>query len=297
MSDAPVLALAKALDTADAVVVGAGAGLSTAAGFTYSGERFERRFGDFIERHGFSDMYSAGFHPFDSPEEKWAYWSRYIWCNRYEPAPGDTYEKLLRLLDGKEFFVITTNVDHQFRLAGFPKERLFYTQGDFGLWQCSTPCHEKTYDNRDAVERMVEQQRDMRIPRDLIPRCPRCGEEMAMNLRSDGTFVEDGGWRAAADRYRAFLDAHLQDEVLHLELGVGMNTPSIIKYPFWRRTFDNPRSVYACVNHGQAFTPEEIRDRSILVDADLGSVVDRLLAMSADPHRDDRASGHDEEGI
>ena len=269
--------LHEAIESADAVVVGAGAGLSTAAGFTYSGERFERLFGDFIAKYGIRDMYSGGFFPFPTFEEHWAWWSRHIWCNRYEPAPKDTYDKLLRLLAGKEFFVITTNVDHQFQLAGFPKERLFYTQGDYGLWQCSEPCHEATYDNYETVKRMVEEEHDMRVPTELVPYCPKCDKPMTMNLRIDGTFVEDAGWHAAADRYRGFLEAHETGKVLYLELGVGGNTPVIIKYPFWRYTNANPQATYACVNLGEEYVHQSIADRSILVDADIDQVFLDLL--------------------
>ncbi|MDO5120109.1 MAG: Sir2 silent information regulator family NAD-dependent deacetylase [Coriobacteriales bacterium] len=269
--------LRAAIDEADAIVVGAGAGLSTSAGFTYSGERFERLFDDFIAKYGFADMYSAGFYPYATPEERWAFWSRYVWCNRYEPAPKDTYAKLLRLLDGHDFFVITTNVDHQFQKAGFPKERLFYTQGDYGLWQCSVPCHDRTYDNYETVKRMVEEQRDMRVPTELVPHCPVCGEPMSMNLRADDTFVEDEGWHAAARRYTEYLTAHQTGRVLYLELGVGGNTPVIIKYPFWRCTYDNPDATYACVNFGQAMTAREIVDQSIVIDADIDAVLDELL--------------------
>lgn len=270
--------LAEAIDTADAVVVGAGAGLSTAAGFTYAGERFERLFGDFIAKYHFKDMYSAGFWPYQTLEEHWAYWSRYIWHNRYEPAPKDTYGKLLRLVGGKDHFVITTNVDHQFQNAGFDKRRLFYTQGDYGLWQCSEPCHARTYDNHDAVKAMVEQQRDMRVPAELVPHCPVCGKPMSMNLRADDTFVEDDGWHEAAGRYRAYIEGHEQGKVLYLELGVGANTPVIIKYPFWRRVNENPDAVYACVNYGEAYAHQAIRDRSILIDADIDRVLDDLLS-------------------
>ena len=265
--------LRKALDDAGAVVVGAGAGLSTAAGLTYSGERFERLFGDFIEKYGIRDMYSGGFYPFPTPEETWAWWSRHIWCNRYEPAPKNTYAKLLRLLEGKDFFVITTNVDHQFQLAGFPKDRLFYTQGDYGLWQCSEPCHDETYDNYDTVKRMVKEQHDMRVPSELVPHCPKCERPMAMNLRADDTFVEDAGWHAAAGRYHAFLEAHATGKVLYLELGVGANTPGIIKYPFWRFVAANPDATYACVNLGEAWAPAEIGSRSILVDGDIDAAL------------------------
>ena len=266
-----------AFDEADAIVVGAGAGLSTAAGLTYSGERFHRLFGDFIEKYGIRDMYSGGFFPFRTPEERWAWWSRHIWCNRYEPAPKDTYGKLLRLIGDKDFFVITTNVDHQFQAAGFPKERLFYTQGDYGLWQCSEPCHSETYDNYETVKRMVEEQRDMRVPSELVPYCPKCGKPMAMNLRADDTFVEDAGWHAAANRFREFLEAHQEGNVLYLELGVGGNTPAIIKYPFWRYTNANPQATYASVNYGEAYAHSSIQDRSILIDADIDLVLDELL--------------------
>ena len=269
--------LRSAIDEADAVVVGAGAGLSTSAGFVYSGERFERLFGDFAAKYGFRDMYSAGFYPYETPEELWAYWSRYIWHNRYEPSPKDTYGKLLHLLDAKDYFVITTNVDHQFQLAGFPKERLFYTQGDYGLWQCSVPCHDATYDNYETVKRMVAEQRDMRVPSKLVPHCPVCGKPMAMNLRADDTFVEDSGWHAACKRYQNYLEAHAYGKVLYLELGVGGNTPAIIKYPFWRHTYGNPEATYACVNFGEAYAPSEIRSRSILIDSDIDRVLDGLL--------------------
>ena len=269
--------LRDAIDAADAVVVGAGAGLSTAAGLTYSGERFERYFGDFIAKYGFRDMYSAGFFPFQTLEEQWAYWSRHIWYNRYVEPPKDTYAKLLRLVQGRDFFAITTNVDHQFQKAGFPKERLFYTQGDYGLWQCSVPCHDKTYDNFDVVKRMIDEQCDMRVPSELVPYCPRCGKPMAMNLRADDTFVEDEGWHAAAGRYRDFLEAHQDDKVLYLELGVGANTPVIIKYPFWRYTYANPEATYACVNYGEAYAHPDIRDRSILATADIYRVLGDLL--------------------
>ena len=268
--------LADAIATADAIVVGAGAGLSTAAGLTYAGERFERLFGDFAEKYGIRDMYSGGFYPFATPEERWAWWSRHIWYNRYVPAPKDTYKKLLALLQGKDFFVLTTNVDHQFQLAGFPKDRLFYMQGDYGLWQCSKPCHDSTYDNYEVVRLMVQQQRDMRVPSELVPRCPRCGRPMTMNLRSDETFVEDAGWHQAAARHAAFLDARQRGNVLYLELGVGMNTPVIIKYPFWRRTFENREATYACINYGEAYAPAEIRNRSILLNADIDAALDGL---------------------
>lgn len=271
--------LLETIKESDAIVVGAGAGLSTAAGLTYGGERFQRYFADFIEARRFTDMYSAGFYPFETSEERWAYWSRHIWYNRYVDAPKDTYDKLLRLLEGKEYFVLTTNVDHRFQLAGFPKERLFYTQGDYGLWQCSVPCHAGTYDNYETVKRMMEEQRDMRAPSELVPRCPRCGAEMSMNLRADNTFVEDVGWHDAARRYRNFAEACCQGKILYLELGVGMNTPVIIKYPFWQSTLANHQATYACVNYGEAHAPAQIRDRSIVINDDIDAVLTEMLSM------------------
>ena len=288
--DNKIARLREAIGSADAIVVGAGAGLSAAAGLTYAGERFERLFADFVAKYRFRDMYSAGFYPFSSLEEHWAYWSRHIWCNRYEAAPKNTYGKLLRLLDGKDFFVITTNVDHQFQLAGFPKERLFYTQGDYGLWQCCEPCHPETYDNYQFVRRMIEAQGfhigddgtleapegglSMTVPRELVPRCHVCGKSLVMNLRVDGTFVEDRGWHDASKRYQRFIDEHRSGKVLYLELGVGQNTPIIIKYPFWRAMHSNAHATYACINLGESYTPADIRKRSILLDED----IDRMLA-------------------
>ena len=270
-----------AIDTADAIVIGAGAGISTAAWLTYSGERFKRYFGDFIEKYGLRDMYSAGFFPFPTKEERWAYWSRHIWYNRYVNPPKDTYDKLLRLLEGKDFFVVTTNVDHQFQMAGFPKKRLFYTQGDYGLFQCSRPCCQKTWDNEEQIRAMVEEQRDLRIPSELVPRCPNCGAPMTMNLRSDDTFVEDEGWHRAAARYSDFLRRHKKMRTLLLENGVGGNTPGIIKYPFWQMAASNPRATYACVNLGEAVAPVEIEPQSILIDAGADDVISRLSSRKA----------------
>lgn len=269
----PVDRLRQALSDADAVVIGAGAGLSTAAGLTYSGERFEQYFSDFERKYGFHDMYTGGFYPFPSEEERWAYWSRNILINRYQEAPKPVYNDLLKLVRGKDYFVITTNVDHQFQRAGFDKKRLFYTQGDYGLWQCSGPCCQETFDNEELVRQMVERQEDMRIPSELVPRCPHCGRPMAMNLRCDDTFVEDEGWHAAAERYADFLRTRAGQRILFLELGVGYNTPVIIKYPFWRMTAQNPKAVYACINQGQADCPRALEKQAICVDGDIGAVL------------------------
>ncbi len=269
--------LQEALRETDAIVVGAGAGLSTSAGFTYSGERFQRHFADFIGKYGFTDMYSAGFYPFPSEEEHWAYWSRHIYYNRYVPAPKPVYDNLLKLLKDKDYFVITTNVDHQFQKAGFDKKRLFYTQGDYGLFQCAKPCHQKTYDNEELVKRMIAEQMDMRIPSELIPRCPVCGGPMKVNLRADETFVEDEGWHAASERYTEFIRRHKDGNVLFLDLGSGGNTPVIFKIPFIRWTMQNLNAIYATVNLGEAFTVDQIADRSIVINGDIGDILEKIL--------------------
>lgn len=265
--------LKTALEQADAVVVGAGAGLSASAGFTYSGERFREHFYDFEDKYDFHDMYTGGFYPYSTLEEHWAYWSRYILVNRYSDPPKPVYNELYELVKNKDYFVITTNVDHCFQKAGFDKKRLFYTQGDYGLFQCSTPCHDKTYDNEQCIRRMVKEQTYMKIPTELIPRCPLCGAPMTMNLRADDRFVQDDGWYEACERYEKFIHAHKNKRVFYLELGVGGNTPVIIKYPFRRFTSENPKATYACINYGEAICPPQIQEQSICINDDIGAVL------------------------
>lgn len=281
--------LKTALSDADAIVIGAGAGLSTSAGFVYNGDRFKKYFSDFAAKYRFADMYSGGFYPYVTQEEFWAYWSRYIWVNRYMDAPKPVYEELFRLVKDKDYFVITTNVDHCFQKAGFEKKRLFYTQGDYGLFQCSEPCHGKTYENEEMIRAMVLSQGwvigennelvlpkgvtlKMAVPTQLLPVCPVCGKPLTMNLRSDNKFVEDESWHQAAERYENFLRTR-GGKVLFMELGVGYNTPVIIKYPFWQMTAKNPAAVYACINYGEAVCPEQIRGQSICIDGDIGKVI------------------------
>lgn len=279
-------------EQADAIVIGAGAGLSTSAGFVYSGERFEKYFSDFEKKYRFKDMYSGGFHPYGTLEEYWGYWSRYIYINRYMDAPKPVYRKLYELVKEKDYFVLTTNVDHCFQKAGFDKHRLFYTQGDYGLFQCSKPCHEETYDNEETVRNMVLSQgyRIMdgelvkpegvevkrTVPEELVPYCPHCGRPMSMNLRADSTFLEDEGWHRAAERYEQFLRRHKNLKIVFLELGVGYNTPGIIKYPFWQMTARNPKATYVCINRGQAVCPGEIEKQSICIDGDIGEILTQL---------------------
>ena len=288
-----ILRLRKELESADAIVIGGGAGLSTSAGFTYSGERFKKYFFDFEERYGFHDMYSGGFYVMRlEPEIAWAYWARNIYINRYMEAPETLYQKLLELVKDKDYFVITTNVDHMFQKAGFEKTRLFYTQGDYGLFQSMNPKIQKTFDNEEWVMKAMEAQGfikdengifqispvgiSMEIPTELIPKCPEDGSDMTMNLRSDDSFVEDEGWHRASAAYAEFLKKQEGRHVLFLELGVGSNTPVIIKYPFWQMTFDNPNAAYACVNYGEAYCPKAIEDQAICLDGDIKEILNMV---------------------
>lgn len=285
--------LKQEIESTGTIVIGAGAGLSASAGFTYSGKRFEDNFPDIIEKYGFKDMYSAGFYPYQTLEEHWAYWSRYIYINRYMDAPKLVYHKLYNLVKDKDYFVLTTNVDHCFQRAGFDKHRLFYTQGDYGLFQCSRPCHQNTYNNEALIREMVEAQGyvidvdgtlilpegaspKMTIPPDLIPHCPKCGEPMSMNLRADHTFVEDEGWHMASERYAEFLRRHQNLKVLFLEAAVGFNTPTIIKYSFWRMAHEWKDAVYVCLNYGEAYAPDEIKKRAICINGDIGEILYQL---------------------
>ena len=268
--------LQTALQDCDSVVIGARAGLSTSAVFIYTGERFEKYFSDFTAKYGIQDMYSGGFYPFATPEEHWAYWSRYIYINRYMDAPKPVYDDLLKLVQDKDYFVVTTNVDHCFQKSGFGKKRLFYTQGDYGLFQCSEPCCQETFENEAMIRAMVTRQENMKIPTELLPVCPHCGKPLTMNLRSDDKFVEDEGWHRAAERYENFLRTREGQKILFLELGVGYNTPVIIKYPFWQMTAKNPNAIYACINQGQAICPPEIKKQSICIDTDIGSVINQI---------------------
>ena len=284
--------LKQALYDADAVVIGAGAGLSASAGLTYSGERFEKYFFDFRARFGITDMYVGGFYPFPDDGTRWAWWARHIYFNRYIDSPKPVYEDLLSLVKDKDYFVLTTNVDHRFQRAGFPKKRLVYTQGDYGLFQSVDPKLKKTFDTEDWVNKAmvaqgfirgesgeftVPEDKNIRMttPAELIPKCPEDGSEVTMNLRSDDTFVKDDGWHEAAERYSNFIRTR-RGKVLFLELGVGWNTPGIIKVPFWQMTARNPEATYACVNFGEAVTLEEIADRSICIDGNIGEVLDKL---------------------
>lgn len=263
---------------ADYILIGAGAGLSTAGGFEYSGEKFDKYFKDFSEKYGFKDMYAGGFYPYKTEEERWAYWSRYVYINRYlEQTPNKAYSKLFDLVKDKDYFVITTNVDHQFQIAGFDKNKLFYTQGDYGLFQCSVPCHDKTYDNKELIEKMYREQKNGKVPTELIPKCPVCGRNMEMNLRADDKFVQDAGWYEHAEFYQEFLDKIKDKKVVLLEIGVGYNTPVIIKYPFERMTYQNKNFNLIRINKDYPIATEENKNKTICFDENTMQVLQDLI--------------------
>ncbi|MBP3201118.1 MAG: hypothetical protein J6M39_05685 [Lachnospiraceae bacterium] len=289
--------LKEKIEEADAIVIGAGAGISTSAGFIYNGETFKKYMFDFIKEYGITDFYSGGFFPFPTKEIMWAFWSRNIYVNRYLDALKDTYKKLLNIVKDKDYFVITTNVDHQFQKAEFDKKRLFYTQGDYGLFQSVNKNNKKTYDNEEIIYKMLEAQGfvknekgiydipnnsniNMSIPTELIPKCPDDGTNMTLNLRADDNFVEDEGWVEASIRYSDFVNKRKNQKLLLLELGVGMNTPVIIKYPFWKMVLENDRATYACINYNEAFCPDEILDRSIIINEDIDKVLNDIIVPS-----------------
>ena len=290
--------LKNALASAECILIGAGAGLSAAAGYDYGGARFLKYFSDFHERFGIEDIYTGGFYPFPTRGQFWAWWSRSIYINRYAPMPeSDVYPNLLRLAAGRDYFVLTTNVDHAFQRTGFDKESLFYTQGDFGLFQSSRPAGAsvgRTYDNEEQVRAMLRAQgftfapngalllpEDgaplMEIPAALIPYCPDDGTEMTTNLRADASFVEDAGWHAAAARYADWRARSEGRRMLLLELGVGANTPGIIKCPFWRMTAERADVTFVSINKGMAYVPDAIAARSIVIDGDIAEVLRELL--------------------
>jgi hypothetical protein len=266
------------IENVDAILVGIGAGMSSSAGFEYSGMRFEKYFSDFKEKYGIQDMYEGGFYLFSSLEEYWAWWSRQIYYNRYDVPIGKPYSDLLKILKDKNYFILTTNVDHQIQKAGFDKMRLFYTQGDYGLWQCSTPCHNKTYDNEEKVKEMLKEQKDMKIPSTLIPYCPICKKPITMNLRIDDTFVQDDGWYEAKNRYNDFLEKYKNTNIVFLELGVGKNTPGIIKYPFMSMTLQNENAIYVSINKEDFYLPKSIEDRSVCIQDDIGEVLAKIAS-------------------
>ncbi len=267
----------KAIDEADYIIIGAGAGLSTAAGIEYTGERFEKYFKDFIDEYHFTDMYSSGFYPFETSEEKWAYWARHVFANRYDVGKTDVYQKLLKLVEDKEYFVLTTNVEHQFWINGFEDEGIFATQGDYGLLQCGKACHDKLYDNEKQVFEWLDKTENFRIPTDLVPKCPVCGEEMDLNLRKDNYFVEDEKWHQMSVNYSNFLK-RADGNIVFLEIGVGYNTPGIIRYPFEQMTYNTPDSTLIRLNLDYPQAIPENKDRTISFDENVEEILDYWLS-------------------
>lgn len=269
--------LKQEIKNSDYILIGAGAGLSTSAGFLYDGKRFEDNFKDYIKKYGFTDMYSAGFYNFPTLEEYWAYFSLYVYINRFDIEENETYLNLYNIVKDKNYFVITTNVDGRFIDSKFEKDKIFAVQGDFALFQCSKPCRQETFYNEKYIREMIKYKKEMKIPTELIPKCPYCGRNMSMNLRADDTFVQDKNWDEQKSRYEEFLKMSDNSKILFLELGVGFNTPSIIKYNFWRMTLNNKKSVYASINLGECYCASDIEERSICIDYDIAEVLKKLI--------------------
>ncbi|RGY97964.1 Sir2 silent information regulator family NAD-dependent deacetylase [Clostridium sp. AM58-1XD] len=262
-------------------MIGAGAGLSAAAGLVYGGKRFTGNFGDFIRKYGtvyMQDMYSAGFYPFPTEEERWAYWARHAYINRIEPDGLPVYRQLFELAGTRDYFVLTTNVDHQFWKAGFCDDHIFATQGDYGLIQCAKGCHQKTYDAVRLFEQMNEAERDCKIPSDMVPKCPVCGGPMEMNLRKDGYFVQDDHWNKAAERYGIFLEKYAEKNVVLLEAGVGFNTPAIIRFPFERMLYDNKKWSLIRLNRDEAAVPAHLGPRALGVQEDIAVSIQDIVS-------------------
>ena len=257
---------------ADAVLIGAGAGLSTAAGLNYGGKRFKNNFGEFIDKYGsmyMKDMYSAGFYPFPTEEAKWGYWSKHSYINRIEPEGLPLYKKVYEMIKDKEHFVLTTNVDHQFFKAGFADEDIFATQGDYGLIQCEKGCHNKTYNAINMFKQMNQARKECLVPSYMVPKCPVCGGTMAMNLRCDQYFVEDEHWHEAAKRYGEFLEICTGKKIVLLELGVGFNTPTIIRFPFEKMMREYKEWTFVRLNIDEAVIPEGLGNRCIGINEDM----------------------------
>lgn len=268
---------AEIIDKAEYILVGAGAGLSAAAGLTYSGKRFTDNFKEFIEKYGMKDMYSAGFYPFPSEEARWGYWSKHVYVNRIEPEALPLYKKLYELVKNKRYFVLTTNTDHQFYKAGFGTDNIFATQGDYGLIQCQKGCHQKTYDDIDMIKQMDQARRDCLVPSYMVPKCPVCGGPMAMNLRCDRYFVEDEAWHNAERRFGDFIEECHNGEVALLELGAGFNTPTIVRFPFERMVRENKNMRLIRLNLNEAIVPESFGERAIGINRDMNESITDII--------------------
>lgn len=280
-----VEAAANAIEEAEYVLIGAGAGLSAAAGLTYGGKRFTDNFPEFIEKYGMTDMYSAGFYPFPSEEARWGYWSKHVYVNRIEPEALPLYKKVYELVKNKKYFVLTTNADHQFYKAGFGEDKIFATQGDYGLVQCMRGCHQKTYDDIFMMKQMNEAREDCKIPSHMVPRCPVCGGPMAMNLRCDQYFVEDAAWHEAEEHFGAFLNECRKKKVVLLELGIGFNTPTIVRFPFEKLTREKENMTLIRLNLDEAIVPESLGKRAIGINSDMEKSITDILNIREEKGR------------
>ena len=256
--------LAALIQESDAIVVGIGAGMSAADGFLYIGERFEHAFPDFIEKYQLLDMLQASLYDFEDWEEYWAFQSRFVALNYLDQPLGASYVYLRELLAQKPHHIITTNADNAFAIAGYDSNNVFHIQGEYALWQCSNHCHQQTYRDDAKIRQMIAEQTNMRIPSELIPRCPKCNAPFEINKRNEEKgMVEDADFHAQAKRYHAFLDAHSKGKVLYLEIGVGHTTPQFIKHPFQQRVAENPDALFVTLNHKHYRIPLAIRPQTV----------------------------------
>ena len=282
------------ISNSKAIIIGAGAGLSTSAGFYLSGERFDKYFFDFKKKYNIQDMYSGSFYPYSKKSEYWAFMSRNIYLNRFAPMPKNTFNILYKIFKDKNYFILTTNVDHLFQKAGFDKNKIYYMQGDMGLLQCKHPCHLKNYDNYDIIKNMLlvqgfnfDEKGELfansniksEISENLIPKCPKCGGEMDFNLRIGKNFVQDEGWYKHQTLYTNFIDKYKNDDILYIELCVGYNTPSIIKYNFWNKVYENKNAKFISINLEKNEVPKKIKDRSLIIMGDANEIINKIYEV------------------
>lgn len=270
-----ILKAKQIIKNANYILIGAGAGLSTAAGLEYSGKNFEKNYKEFIKKYNFEDLYSATFYPFKTEEEKWAFWAKLIELNRFN-KPLKLYKELLNLVKNKQYFILTTNVDTQFEIAGFEKNKIFATQGDYSLLQCKYGCHNKLYNNKEMVQKWLEFTKDCKIPKALVPKCPVCGKNMEMNLRKDNNFVQDENWYKQSKEYKNFLDITKNKNIVLLEIGVGFNTPGIIRFPFEQMVYNNKNATLIRINKDSPLSILEIKNKMISFDENTNQVIKDL---------------------
>lgn len=271
-----ILQAKQAIKQADYIIIGAGSGLSTAAGLLYSGEKFEKDFREFIEKYHFDNLYSASFYEFKTQEEKWAFFAKMIKLNRYNEKPLKLYQELYEIVKNKEYFVLSTNVDGQFYNSGFDKDKIFEVQGDYSYLQCENACHNKLYNNKELVEKWLRNTKNCKIPSDLVMKCPVCGGNMDMNLRKDANFVQDENWYRQSEKYEDFLSRSKGKNVVLLEIGVGFNTPGIIRFPFERMTAISEKTTLIRINKDYPNPMLEIKNKTNSFDEDTNKIIEDL---------------------